>query len=164
MCATPRWKAGSAPHTPLAFFSGKCVARKYPPFTRHVSSTAKYTGVGKREKAGLPGGLPGTVPGLLASARKRGMVGHVCETEVPSVARRHAVRMTAYAVQAIVAGAVALILSLAAAEPPAVEIKLSDQAVDFLSGGELIGRYQIQSPRSGGTLAKPYLWPLHGPA
>jgi hypothetical protein len=56
-----------------------------------------------------------------------------------------------------------LLVSAAAAEPADVEIKRTDHFIDFLTGGQLVGRYQIQSPKPGGTLAKPYLWPVYGP-
>jgi hypothetical protein len=56
-----------------------------------------------------------------------------------------------------------LVLSLAAAEPSGVEIKQTHDFIDFLAGGQPVGRYQIESPKPPGVLAKPYFWPLNGP-
>jgi Methane oxygenase PmoA len=56
-----------------------------------------------------------------------------------------------------------LFVSLAASDSPGTQVKRTHDFVDFLARGQLVGRYQIESPKPGGTLAKPYLWPLYGP-
>jgi hypothetical protein len=45
-----------------------------------------------------------------------------------------------------------------AAEPAAVAIKVSDDAIDFHVGDALVARYH-----KGPDVAKPYFWPLNGP-
>jgi hypothetical protein len=47
---------------------------------------------------------------------------------------------------------------LPAAEPAAVTITVADDHLDFRAGKELVARYQKVA-----DLAKPYLWPVHGP-
>lgn len=47
---------------------------------------------------------------------------------------------------------------LRAAEPAGVAIEVSKDHIDFLVGKALVGRYNIAP-----TVAKPYMWPLHGP-
>jgi hypothetical protein len=56
-----------------------------------------------------------------------------------------------------------LLLALAAVVAPAAEpadarIKVGDDHLDFLAGTALVGRYH-----KGPEVAKPFLWPLHGP-
>jgi hypothetical protein len=59
-----------------------------------------------------------------------------------------------------------VVLAIALLAPPSpgavendvVSIKLADEHIDFLAGGELVGRYHI-----GKSVAKPYFWPLNGP-
>jgi hypothetical protein len=46
-----------------------------------------------------------------------------------------------------------------AAEPAGVTIQVSEDHISFRSGEALIGSYHI-----GRDVAKPYLWPVHGPA
>ncbi|HXG09224.1 MAG TPA: PmoA family protein [Gemmataceae bacterium] len=50
------------------------------------------------------------------------------------------------------------LLPVPAAEPQNVTITVSDDHIDFLAGKELIGRYN-----KGPNVAKPYMWPVHGP-
>jgi hypothetical protein len=59
---------------------------------------------------------------------------------------------------ALVAG----LLPLAAADSAPVSIAIARDHSDFLAGKEFIGRYQFAAATSA-PLAKPYLWPLHGP-
>jgi hypothetical protein len=47
---------------------------------------------------------------------------------------------------------------LPAAEPVEVTITAADDRIDFQAGKELVGRYQLAT-----DLAKPYMWPVHGP-
>jgi hypothetical protein len=47
---------------------------------------------------------------------------------------------------------------LNAAEPANVAITVTGDHIDFLAGKDLIGRYH-----KGAGVAKPYLWPVHGP-
>src|SRR5207253_1992653 len=54
-------------------------------------------------------------------------------------------------------------LPLSAADPSAVHLDVSSDHVDFLAGKDVVGRYQFASATNV-PLAKPYLWPLYGPA
>jgi hypothetical protein len=45
-----------------------------------------------------------------------------------------------------------------AADPAQVILKVDPQQVDFLAGSDLVSRYHI-----GSDIAKPFLWPVHGP-
>src|SRR5262245_55248824 len=48
--------------------------------------------------------------------------------------------------------------SLAAAEPAAVTIEATKEHITFTAGKDLVGKYHIAP-----TVAKPFMWPLHGP-
>src|SRR3954452_4811172 len=50
-------------------------------------------------------------------------------------------------------------LSAPAADPAPVQVKVSETAVDFTIGDELVTRYHHRGP----DLAKPYLWPVNAP-
>src|SRR5262245_13224021 len=50
------------------------------------------------------------------------------------------------------------LVTVPAAEPENVSIKVSGDQIDFLAGKELVGRYN-----KGPSVAKPYMWPLNGP-
>ena len=54
--------------------------------------------------------------------------------------------------------ALALPVSVVAAEPVSILINSEKSAVDFLAGSDLVTRYHI-----GVNVAKPYFWPLYGP-
>ena len=60
------------------------------------------------------------------------------------------------------AGILALVLAgreaLPAGEPGKIDIKATKAHIDFLAGGELVGRYRI-----GADVARPYFWPLNAP-
>src|SRR5215510_2668575 len=42
---------------------------------------------------------------------------------------------------------------------PDVQIKVAEKSIDFTVGKDLVARYHF-----GPEVAKPYLWPVHGPA
>jgi hypothetical protein len=62
----------------------------------------------------------------------------------------------------VLAALLAGLLPLPAADRSAVKIVVTTDHIDFLAGNDLVGRYQYAAVAEL-TLAKPYLWPLHGP-
>jgi hypothetical protein len=60
------------------------------------------------------------------------------------------------------AAALAGLLPLVAADPASVNLTVTSDHLDFLVGKDLVGRYQFAAATDT-PLAKPYLWPLHGP-
>jgi hypothetical protein len=62
----------------------------------------------------------------------------------------------------VLAVVLAGLLPLAAADRSSVKISVTTDHLDFLAGHDLVGRYQYAAVADL-PLAKPYLWPLHGP-
>jgi hypothetical protein len=48
--------------------------------------------------------------------------------------------------------------AMRAGEPGKIDVKATKDHIDFLAGGELVGRYRI-----GADVARPYFWPLNAP-
>jgi hypothetical protein len=72
------------------------------------------------------------------------------------------VKMTWCCVVGLFVAALAGLLPLSAADATPVEIAVTSDHFDFLVGKEFVGRYHFAAAPAS-TIAKPYMWPLHGP-
>jgi len=93
--------------------------------------------------------------GFCASARNLGRKG--CAHR-----RRGRVQMKWCYPLGLLAVALAGLLPLVAADSAPVKITVASDHLEFLAGTDLVGRYQFAAAPDT-PLAKPYLWPLHGP-